>query len=98
MLPPKQANSLPIAQLSALNDSLSQIIRNELIPLKVLIECSAKDIDVRLLKLEDRLQTALEPHSLLKAQTTYTEDNTTKFSINGDKDSNEIAGKGMVID
>ncbi len=68
MLPPQHGISLPISQLSALKDSFSQIIRNELMPLKALVECSAKEIDVRLLKLEDRLQTALEPHSLLKAQ------------------------------
>jgi hypothetical protein len=99
MLPPKQGEikySLLSSQAFALKESISQIIRNELEPLKSLIECSSKEIDVRLLKLEDRLQIALDPHSSPKAQTTCIEENNAKHLVSTDTDSKKIAGIGII--
>jgi predicted amino acid-binding ACT domain protein len=96
MLPPQQTDTkgLPTSQFSALKDSISQVIRSELMPLRVLVECSAKEIDVRLLKLEDRLATALEPHSSQMARSNNCiEDVNTKKKFNVNQGSDNFAGK-----
>jgi hypothetical protein len=64
MLPPqtKPEKILLVSLLSALQDSISQVVIREIFSLKALIECSSKDIDLRLVNLEDRLQIAVGPH------------------------------------
>ena len=100
MLPPQQGDiqsSLLAAQFSALRDGISRVIVSEIMPLRALIECSAKEIDVRLLKLEDRLQTALEPHSSQKAHDVVVQDTNHTHVVSIDTDSKQFAGIGIVL-
>jgi hypothetical protein len=48
--------------LSAVKDSISQLVLDEAQSLRFLIECTSKDIEMRLLKLEGRLQSACGHH------------------------------------
>jgi hypothetical protein len=98
MLPPQPnvgKHGLLTSQFSALKDSISQVILSELTPLRILIECSAKDIDERLLKLEDRLQNALvleslSSHTSQPTEVVHEKQNIT--SVNIDSDSKEFTG------
>jgi hypothetical protein len=58
MHPPEDMKSL----LSAVKDSISQLVVDEAQSLRFLIECTSKDIEMRLLKLEGQLQSACEHH------------------------------------
>ena len=70
----------------------------ELMPLRELIECSAKDIGERLLKLEDRLQTALEPHTAQKAQSIVVQEKKGNIIVSIDTNSQKNAGKSIVLE
>ncbi len=104
MLPPLQTDikcNLSISQLSILKESISQVIRGELMPLRVLIEGSAKDIDARFLNFEDRLRTALEPHSFQAAQKNIiadvTADSKSDLFVGIDKDSKQLEDIGIQL-
>ncbi len=91
MLPPQHGeikNSLLISQFAMLKDRISEVIVSELGPLRALIECSAKDIDLRLHKLEDRLQSAVGANSSQEtAQAACIDENKNKRRVSIDKDS-----------
>ncbi len=97
MLPPtghfEIQGSLLVSQFSELKDGISKIITSELLPLRALIECSAKDIDVRLYNLEVRLKTALE-HS---SQMAHTADIQEKNSTDSKEFAHYFAGLGTSL-
>ncbi len=96
MLPPQQGeikNSLLIAQFSSLRNSISEVIISELMPLRAILECSAKDINVRLYNLEEKLQT----REFLAEQAACTEDKKSNLRITTDQDSRNFAGIGIIL-
>ena len=96
MLPPRQ-NSVMSSQLSELKESISNIVKVELMTIRELIEGSAKDIDARFLKFEDRLRSAIKPRELQSVAKHSTADNGPNLFASIDKNYNQLEDIGTAL-